>query len=186
MGPDFGPSVLQFWAYATIIESFQFADIEGTLISEPEHGDQRGEQLVNSLLDPRRKHCGLIFTPQAKSRYREVMDKGSMEYVLISSFGDSTRRRFNIETIDQSVTPFDPHAFPWRGEGNGLVNVMLVEWFGDVAERFMVAQINRKAWENAKPMKKHIWLVLKIEFGFLIISFSAEVNNRAIRQTLSC
>jgi hypothetical protein len=159
LGPDFGPNVLQFWAYATSIESFQFADIEGTLISEPEHGNQRGEQYVNSLLDPRGKHCGLVFKPQSRSRYREGMDQGSMEYVLISSFRDSARRRSGIETIDQSVTPFDPHAFPWRGEGSGLVNVMLIEWFEDIAERLTVAQINRQAWENAKPVKKHIRLV---------------------------
>jgi hypothetical protein len=158
-GPDFGPNVLQFWAYTTSVDSFQFADIEGTLISEPEHGNQRGEQYVNSLLDPRRKHCGLVFKPQSRSRYREVIGRGPIEYVLISSFGDSARRRSGIETIDQSITPFDPHAFPWRGKGSGLVNVMLIEWFGEVAERFTVAQINRQAWENAKPVKKHIRLV---------------------------
>jgi len=158
-GPDFGPNVLQFWAYTVDIESFQFADIEGTLISEPEHGNKRGEQYVNSLLDPRRKHCGLLFKPQSRSRYRGMMNKESMEYVLISSFTDSERRRYGIETIDSSVKPFDPHAFPWRGEGSGLVNVMLIEWFGDIAERFTVAQINRLAWERARPVKKHIRLV---------------------------
>lgn len=87
------------------------------------------------------------------------MDKGSMEYVLISSFTDSEKRRSGIETIDQSVTPFDPHAFPWRGEGSGLVNVMLIEWFEDIAERFTVAQIHRQAWEDAKLVKKHVRLV---------------------------
>lgn len=158
-GSDFGPNVLQFWAYAAHVESFQFADIEGTLISEPEHGNQRGHQYVNSLLDPRRKHCGLVFKPQSRSRYREDIDPGSMEYILISSFRDSGRRRDGVETIDQSVKPFDPHAFPWRGKGSGLVNVMLIEWFGDIAERLTVAQINRQAWENAKPVKKHIRLV---------------------------
>ena len=78
---------------------------------------------------------------------------------MISNFRDSARRRPGIETIDSSVKPFDPHAFPWRGKGSGLVNVMLIEWFEDIAERFAVAQINRQAWENAKPVKKHIWLV---------------------------
>jgi hypothetical protein len=159
LGPDFGPNVLQFWAYAVHVECFQFADIDGTLISEPEHGNQRGHQYVNSLLDPRGKHCGLAFKPHSKTRYREDFDSGSMEYVLISSFGDSVRRRNGIETIDESVKPFDPHAFPWRGKGSGLVNVMLIEWFGDIAERLTVAQLNRQAWENAKPVKKHIRLV---------------------------
>jgi Heterokaryon incompatibility protein (HET) len=159
LGPSFGPNVLQFWAYTVSIEAFQFANIEGSLISEPEHGNQRGEQYVNSLLDSRGKHCGLLFKPQARSKYRGVMNKDVMEYVLISSFGDSTRRRYGIETIDQSVKPFDAHAFPWRGKGSGLVNVMLIEWFEDIAERFTVAQINRLAWENARPVRKHIRLV---------------------------
>jgi hypothetical protein len=68
-----------------------------------------------------------------------------MEYILVSSFGDSIIRKYGIETIKQSVKPCDPHIFPWRGEGSGLVIVMLIEWFGEVAERFTVAQINRQA-----------------------------------------
>jgi hypothetical protein len=62
-GPDFGPNVLQFWAYTVGVDSFQFGDIEGTLITEPEHGNSPGKLVVNRLLDPKRKHCGLIFKP---------------------------------------------------------------------------------------------------------------------------
>lgn len=157
-GIDFGPNVLQFWAESVDGAAFHFENIEGTLISEPEHGNQRGEQYVNKLMDFRGKHCGLIFKPQSQTTYRQSINSSATEYVLISSFGDSQRRRYGIATIDESVKPFDPRAFPWRGKGSGLVNVMYIERFVDIAERLTVAQINRLAWEMARPVRKHIRL----------------------------
>jgi hypothetical protein len=53
------------------------------------------------------------------------------------------RKRYDIATIEQSVTPFDPHTFLWRCEGSGLVDVMLFELFGNVAKKLTVTQISR-------------------------------------------
>jgi hypothetical protein len=81
-----------------------------------------------------------------------------MEYVLISSFEDASetvtveeegrRRHAGIRTMEEAVKPFDPYAFPWRGKGSGLVNLLVIEWCGEVAERIGVAQVVRDAWER--------------------------------------
>lgn len=81
---------------------------------------------------------------------------GRVEWILISSFGDTSERRVGIQTIDPTVKPFDERVFPWKWEGSGLVNIMMVEWFGEVAERLIVAQIHRRAWEEAGPEWRHI------------------------------
>lgn len=133
--------------------------MDGTLINDPEHGAIPGQQVVNKLLDSRQKHCGLLFKPQPKTTYREKrMSLIVVEFVLIASFGDTDERRSGIETMDPGLRPFDERAFPWKGEGSGLVNLMLVQWFGDVAERVTVAQVHRLAWERAAPMWKHVRL----------------------------
>lgn len=156
-GPDFGPNVLQFWAYTADSNSFKFAGLDGTLITDPEHGNIPGKQVVTSLLDLRGKHCGLMFKPQVKTRYRGAFGN-FLDYVLISSFGDTEERRGGVKTMDPELRPFDERAFPWKGKGSGLVNLMLIEWFDDVAERLAVAQIHRQAWEAARPVLKHIRL----------------------------
>jgi uncharacterized CHY-type Zn-finger protein len=54
--------------------------------------------------------------------------------------------------------PFDERKLPYKGEGSGLVNAMLIQWNEEVAERITVAQIHRQAWEAASPERKHIRL----------------------------
>jgi hypothetical protein len=56
------------------------------------------------------------------------------------------------------LKPFDERAYSWKGKGSDLVNLMLVEWFGDAAERITAAQVHRLAWEAAEPVRKHIRL----------------------------
>ena len=155
-GPDFGPNVLQFWTFATSADSFAISRRE-SVITDPEHGNIAGKQDVTGVLDSRGKHCGLLFKPQAKTRYRASGGR-HYEFILISSFGDARERRGGIKTMDSSVKPFDEYAFPWKGEGSGLVNLMLVEWFDDIAERLTMAQMHRQAWEAARPIYKHVRL----------------------------
>ena len=156
-GPDFGPNVLQFWAYTVSVEHFSFMDLDGALITDREHGNISGKQVVNGLLDRSGKHCGLIFKPRMQTKYRQSFGT-AIEFVLVSSFGDTEKRRSGIATMDTDLKPFDEYAFPWQGEGSGLVNLMMVEWFEDVAERIIVAQIHRLAWEAARPVWKHVRL----------------------------
>ena len=156
-GPDFGPNVLQFWAYTVDCDSFAIASRGGALITDPEHGNMSGRQVVEIMLGSKGVHCGLMFKPQAKTRYRGASGK-FLDYVLMSSFGDARERRSGIKTIDAVLKPFDERAFPWKGEGSGLVNLLMMEWFDDVAERLTVAQIHRQAWEAARPVLKHIRL----------------------------
>ncbi|KAJ9608996.1 hypothetical protein H2200_006767 [Cladophialophora chaetospira] len=157
-GPDLGPNVLEFVAKTVPFASFGIQSIEGTAITEPEHGNVKGQQVVCGLLDNRRRQCGLLFKFDIRTRYREGFDAAKMEYVLISSFEDASEsvtveeegrmRHTGIKTMDQALKPFDPYAFPWRGKGSGLVNLLVVEWCGEVAERIGVAQVVRDAWER--------------------------------------
>jgi hypothetical protein len=44
------------------------------------------------------------------------------------------------------------------GKGSGLVNLMLIKWYDEITERISVARIHRKAWDEARPVTKHVRL----------------------------
>jgi hypothetical protein len=156
-GPDFGPNVLQFWTGAVGEDAFTVAENGGTPLSSPEHANVPSKQVVCRMLDRRNRYCGLLFRPRLKTRYRGKT-AGRLEFILVASFGESQERRKGLQTIDAKLRPFDEQEFPWRGPGSGLVNIMLIEWFDELAERLTVAQIHRQAWLEARPILKHIRL----------------------------
>jgi len=156
-GPDLGPNILQFWTYAVSGDAFRMAELDGTPLCDPKHANIAGKQVVSRMLDAKDRYCGLLFKPAVKARYRNK-SAGHLEFILICSFGESDERRLGLRTMNTNLRPFDERAFPWKGKGSGLVNLMIIEWFDEVAERVSVAQIHRQAWEEAHPIRKHIRL----------------------------
>ncbi|EXJ63315.1 uncharacterized protein A1O5_11636 [Cladophialophora psammophila CBS 110553] len=156
-GPDFGPNVLQFWTEAVDASWFSVGQITGPSLTDNEHANITTKQTVSKLFDSKNRYCGLIFKQTAKRRRRQKRN-GNLQFILISSFGESRDRRSGFQTTDTRLRPFDEGQFPWKGKGSGLVNLMLIEWFDEVAERISVARIHRQAWVEARPMTRHIRL----------------------------
>ncbi|KAK4032281.1 hypothetical protein C8A01DRAFT_50888 [Parachaetomium inaequale] len=160
-GPDFGPDALQFWTEAVRDDAFTLTQLgHGHLIADREHGNVVGEQGVIKMLDGAKTHCGLMLSFHSKdTRTWHKPTRGRLEWILVSSFGDAHDRRSGLKTVDTEVRLFDERKLPYKGPGSGLVNVMLIEWDDEVAERLTVAQVHRQAWEAAGPERKHIRLI---------------------------
>ena len=76
----------------------------------------------------------------------------------ISQLGDRYDRRKGPSRVEGKMRLFDEDEFPAVGPGNGMVNVLVVGWDCEVAERVTVAQIHVQAREEAGPTRKHIRL----------------------------
>ncbi|KAH6716208.1 heterokaryon incompatibility protein-domain-containing protein, partial [Leptodontidium sp. MPI-SDFR-AT-0119] len=157
LGPNLGPNVLQFWAEAVDAKHFSISEVTGPFLTDHEHANITTKQTVSKLLDSKNQYCGLIFKPTAKSRQRKQR-VGLLQFILISSFGESKDRRTGFQTTDTKLRPFDEEKFPWMGEGSGIVNLMLIKWYDEIAERISVARVHRKAWAEAGPVMRHIRL----------------------------
>ncbi|RYP74901.1 hypothetical protein DL769_003907 [Monosporascus sp. CRB-8-3] len=145
-GPDLGPGALQFWTYAVEGDAFTLERLgPGHAIVDREHANIPRKQGVIRMLDRNKVHCGLMlsFHPgNARNWHKPTL--GPLAWILISSFRDAHNRRTGLQTIDTEVRPFDERKLPYKGEGSGLVNVMLVEWDDEVVERLTVAQVHRR------------------------------------------
>ncbi|KAK4208730.1 hypothetical protein QBC37DRAFT_296075 [Rhypophila decipiens] len=159
-GPDLGPGVLQFWADAVDGDAFTVESLDpGYAIVDREHGNVPSKQAVIRLLDRAKVHCGLMLAFESNNaRAWHRLTQGPLEWIAISSFGDAHDRRGGLSTIDVEVRPFDERKLPYKGEGSGLVNIMLIEWDNAVAGRITIAQVHGLVWEEALPVRKHIRL----------------------------
>ncbi|KAK4164791.1 heterokaryon incompatibility protein-domain-containing protein [Cladorrhinum sp. PSN259] len=160
-GPDLGPGALQFWADAVDGDAFTVESLgPGHAVVDRDHANMPSKQGVIRMLDRAKVHCGLMFAFHSdKARSWHKPTRGPLEWIAISSFGDAHDRRGGVSTVDTEVRPFDEKKLAYKGEGSGLVNVMLVEWDDEVAERVTIAQVHRLVWEEASPIRKHIRLV---------------------------
>jgi hypothetical protein len=157
LGPNLGPNVLQFWTQAVDVKRFSIGEVTGPSLTDHEHANITTKQTISKLFDFKNRYCGLIFKPTAKTPHRKK-HKGVLQFILISSFGESRGRRTGFQTTDTKMRPFDETKFPRMGKGSGLVNLMLIKWYDEIAERISVARIHRQAWDEARPMTKHIRL----------------------------
>jgi len=160
-GPDLGPGALQFWTYAVDADAFTVEQVgPDYAIVDREHANTASKQGVVRMLDRDGVHSGLMLAFDAdKATTWHKPTRGPLEWILISSFDDAHDRRGGPQTVDTNVHPFDERKLPYKGEGSGLVNIMLVEWDNEVAERITVAQVHRLVWEEAEPERKHIRLI---------------------------
>ena len=160
-GPDLGPGALQFWADAVDADAFTVESFgPGHAVVDREHANMPSKQGVIRIFDRAGVHCGLMlsFHSEKASRWHKPT-RGPLEWIAISSFGDAHDRRSGLRTVDTEIRPFDKRKLPYKGKGSGLVNVMLVEWDNEVAERLTIAQLHRLVWEEALPARKHIRLI---------------------------
>jgi hypothetical protein len=160
-GPDLGPNVLQFWTETVQGDAFTVETLSGIPARSAKNPNTVGNQIRCNLLNSSNDYCGWLTKPTIKSRYHKK-SAGRLEFVLISKFGPS------LDKEEGAVAAlFQDSHFADEGEGSTgpheagfdrLANIMLIEWFDEVAERLSVAQVYRKSWEEANPVRKHIRL----------------------------
>jgi len=119
------------------------------------------------------KHCGVIM--DYESTISQPSSTGPYEFVLLSRSlwrkPCPENRKPGLNTMhppgtpiwdgdaflwDQHVDDFDAEFFPsgpWS-----MLNVMLVRWNGEFAERVAVARIHEQAWSQWSPVRKEIVL----------------------------
>ncbi|KAF1845169.1 uncharacterized protein K460DRAFT_366056 [Cucurbitaria berberidis CBS 394.84] len=127
----------------------------------------------SQLLNDKQQHCGVIM--DFESSISESSPTGPFEFVLLSRNlrrepGTQTRKPV-VPTMHPSGTPiwdgdhfvwdeevadFDDELFeagPWK-----MLNVMLIKWVGEHAERVAIARIHEDVWKQQSPVKKDIVL----------------------------
>jgi hypothetical protein len=134
---------------------------------------QEKEIPCSQLLNDKEQQCGIIM--DFESSISEPSSTGPFEFVLLSRNlrrdpADSTRRPANPTmhppgtpiwdgerfVWDEHVVEFDDRVFedgPWK-----MLNVMLIKWVGERAERVAIAKIHEDAWMQHSPTKRDIVL----------------------------
>ena len=134
---------------------------------------QNKEIPCSQLLNEMHQQCGVIM--DFESALSEPSSDGPFEFVLLSrNFrrepASHTRRPANRTfhppgtpiwdgerfVWDQEVVDFDDEVFedgPWK-----MLNVMLIKWVGEHAERVAIARIHESAWLAKSPVRKEIVL----------------------------
>jgi hypothetical protein len=128
---------------------------------------------VCELLDDKNQHCGVIMDRHAS--ISSPSSDGPFEFVLLSRNlrreAPSHTRRSSNPTIHPPGTPiWDGERFVWDevvvdfndevfadGEWK-MMNVMLIKWVGEHAERVAIARIHEDAWNAQNPVRKEIVL----------------------------
>jgi hypothetical protein len=127
----------------------------------------------SQLMNDKNRHCGVIM--DFEDSISTPSSTGPYEFVLVSRNRRrdpaTHTRRPTIPTIhppgtpiwdgksfvwDQEVIDFDPEVYeegPWK-----VLNVLLIKWVGEHAERVAVARIHEDAWLQRNPIKKDIVL----------------------------
>lgn len=173
-GPDLGPYVLQFWAEAVDTSPFYTrSDQLYVYLSNGLQDSNASRQAIFRLEDSRGRHCGIVFESQ-KCRFMPPIDRNRSqvavekldlprfsEFIAISQAKVVLRAGEERPTLTATVGEahvFDNNWFPERGPRSGVVNVLIVEWDFEIAERISVGQIHAQAWKEANPKRKHIRL----------------------------
>jgi hypothetical protein len=156
-------STLRFTASAISAEGFT---------AEQLHYQAR-EIPCSQLINKKAQHCGVIM--DFESSISKPSTTGPFEFVLLSrnlrrAPDDNTRRPANPTmhppgtpiwdgehfVWDEQVVDHDDEVFadgPWK-----MLNVMLIKWVGEHAERVAIARIHEDAWMQQGPVKKEIVL----------------------------
>ena len=143
-------------------------------VSEPLYYQDK-EIPCSQLLDDKEQHCGVMMD------YESVISEpspipGTYEFVALSrnlrrNEPAPHNRRAANSTVhpmgtpiwdgerfvwDQVVADFDENVFedgPWK-----MLNVMLIKWVGEHAERIAIARIHEDTWLAKEPVRKDIVL----------------------------
>jgi hypothetical protein len=126
----------------------------------------------SQLFDAQDRHCGIIM--DRLSSLSTPSPVGPFEFVLLSRTKCAeavphTRRPTNPTIHPPGVPVWDGERFLWdevvqecgeelkEGEWK-MLNVMLIRWDGDVAERVAIARIHEDVWESEGPVRKEVVL----------------------------
>ena len=172
-GPDFGPSVLQFWAETADPSNFPFiTDPSGWVMPEPlslrENVHTQTTQSVIRLQDSQGRHCGLWYDNKNHRLWYGTKDpvrkkeQPKMEMLAVSRTvaapGERIQGPFRVEG---EIEMFDRGYFEDEGPNGGVVNCLVVEWYEEVAARVTVAQVHWRAWnwEGVRRGVRHVRLI---------------------------
>lgn len=145
---------------------------EGFTAEQLEH---EGKEIPCShLINEDDQHCGVIM--DYESSISQPSSTGPYEFILLSRNlwrkpSPENRKPVGLSTMHPSGTPiwaqdhfiwdevvddFAAEQFeagPWK-----MLNVMLIKWVGEHAERVAVARIHEDAWNQRAPVRKEIVL----------------------------
>ena len=145
--------ILYFWAYCVRENQFPLAKSSKFQGADEAHIYWYGIPLFN----PHFEHCGKLFG-NLDGRALKHRNPEKCEYVLLSR---SQFPKFSLWPAKQKTaferSFFDAQTFkvrPWC-----LLNVMLIEWKDQRAERLAICQIREDAWSKASAEKKLIILM---------------------------
>lgn len=127
----------------------------------------------SQLINAENQHCGVIM--HFEEAISQPSSTGPFEFVLLSRNlrkepGQHTRRPQSCTMHPPGTPIWDGERFVWDEEvvdcdeevfGSGewkMLNVMLVKWVGECAERVAIARIHEDAWESREPRVKEIVL----------------------------
>lgn len=156
-------NILRFTASTISAEGFH---------AEQLHYDDK-EIPCSRLITEKEQHCGVIM--DFESTISQPSSTGPYELVLLSR---NLRREPDTETRRPRTNTMHPPGTPiWNGEGfvwdaevvdcddsiyeTGpwkMMNVMLIRWDGDFAERVAIVRIHEDEWTKRCPAKKDIVL----------------------------
>jgi hypothetical protein len=165
------------WGSDASVESNTLRFTASTISAEGFEADQlehQGKEIpCSTLLNPENKQCGVIM--DFESSFSEPSSTGPYEIVLLSR---NVRREHSLDNRrpasnimhppgtpiwdgerfvwDEVVHDFDEKHFadgPWK-----MLNVMIIRWHGDYAERVAIARIHEDAWLKLDPVRKDIVL----------------------------
>jgi hypothetical protein len=156
-------NTLQFSAYTIPADGFSAEQLRHDRKTIP----------CSHLINEEKQHCGVIM--DYEESISAPSSTGPFEFVLVSRNIRreplTHTRRPVVSTVhppntpiwdgvrfvwDQEVVDFDEDVFtegPWK-----VLNVILIKWVGDHAERVAVARIHEDAWTKLSPVKKDIVL----------------------------
>lgn len=122
---DWGMDVLHFWAYSVHEDAFS--------LSKP---PREFTGSISFVLDRKQQHCGLFLLPIPDDPEVHIMK--NREYILLSrsQVPEKGSDWFHKRLFDAEIF----NAGPWC-----LLNVMLIEWTDDHAERIRIFQIHEDA-----------------------------------------
>ncbi|KAE9574238.1 hypothetical protein CGMCC3_g9673 [Colletotrichum fructicola] len=127
------------------------------------HVHTQGSQSVRRIFDSDNKHCGLYWEQGGYEWVGNGIKPESEKRLFmlgVSAYGVCYRPREGPSRVEGPIKLFDEEAFPDKGPGSGLVNVLVIDedvgYPDSTGDRCTIAIIHRAAWEAAGPVEREV------------------------------